>query len=780
MKWTYKNRLLKDYLRKIIKNKKNLNYLYFSIRQILEKEYDEVKDLDLLIEDILNRDKIKKIINDEYEKKEKKTWTYKNRLLKDYLKEIIKDKKDLEYLYKMFRRELQKEYDEAKDLDLLVENILNRDKFKKIIDGSYVKNKQENWYYKNMRLSDYIKQNINSEYRTLREIRANIEDNVMLSIKNNNLPLNERENLVDEYINSEKFKYFLENPRSQKLSYYYKNIKLRKYLSININDKNNLDYIYQLICSKIRYLYELDDKNIDDIVDEVMASDEVIYLINSKNIKKKISEIWPYKEGLLKDYLKTLYVDSDKVYNHIRDNLNRKYPNGFISIEEKRKKIEEYIESNEFKTYLKYGHKDKKFYYDNMLLIDYLKENYAEILKNNNKNVENLYKKIIYCLSKYDINNLSIEEINKLINKIINSEEIDLYLSKTKQLHETYIYKNLSLKDAIAKYYKQIINSTSDLDKIYRTFISYYKYEKEKDINKSMNEIFKPYFEKEYIKNFSINYIKKIELQKEVLEKNKLYENMNDINYINTYLKNRKIKLREINRIKDYGFSYYASIMIYEYSKKYDEKVIDLIKYTKNINLNNNNDLIWLLKLGYKNYAFDLIEKNKKLINIMINKSSYRILSEPVKIDYEEIYNYLNNVLLKKYVTFTVSKENSNQSFNKFCSSCIEKYILQYKREKLSNIIYDEDIYFELKSTENIEENYLDGETKKIVYSLIDELTDIEKEFVYLRYGFYNYPHNLNEINEIFESNNIKIDINHLEQKILDKLRKNSKVLTLK
>lgn len=156
MSWIYKGIPLKDYLANIIKDKSELNYLYSTVRKILAKEYIAGTDLDTLITDVLKRDKIQKIINGDYVKQRKQVWVYKTVPLKKYLSVLVSNKEDLQFLYQLIKVTLENEYTLGMDLDLLIEDILNRDKIQSIIKGEYVKSTQENWEYKGMPLTVYI------------------------------------------------------------------------------------------------------------------------------------------------------------------------------------------------------------------------------------------------------------------------------------------------------------------------------------------------------------------------------------------------------------------------------------------------------------------------------------------------------------------------------------------------------------------------------------------------------------------------------------------------
>lgn len=107
-----------------------------------------------------------------------------------------------------------------------------------------------------------------------------------------------------------------------------------------VADKQNVNYIYCFIIGRISKRHILDQsKDLDSIINDVMASEEVIILINTETLKKAEKEPWPYKNGLLINYLKSIDLNGKKpliVYLHVKNYLKWKYPNGFQSLEEKR------------------------------------------------------------------------------------------------------------------------------------------------------------------------------------------------------------------------------------------------------------------------------------------------------------------------------------------------------------------------------------------------------------------------------------------------------------
>ena len=327
MQWTYKNISLKEYLYSILKNKDDLTYLYSTVRRILKKEYDSTENIDMLIEDILNRDKIQRIIRGEYKKQESKSWNFKGELLKTYLYNIIYNKNDLDYLYHKIKVILEREYILGEDLDSHIENILARDDIKKIIAGTYKKKEDTAWIYKGIPLMTYIELNIKSEHHTSSQIRKNIESYVSKRLTKENLDISKRAEIIEEYLQSNQFQKFLVEGSKERQEYFYNGEKLRAYLKRNIQDENNLDYIYQKITAKVSHMHSLDPKkDLESIIDSVIHDKNIL---NEENITKVEREEWPYQDGLLIDYLKTIDLKDKKlitVYIQVKDFINRKYP----------------------------------------------------------------------------------------------------------------------------------------------------------------------------------------------------------------------------------------------------------------------------------------------------------------------------------------------------------------------------------------------------------------------------------------------------------------------
>lgn len=797
MEWRYNGILLIDHLNNIIKDKKQLKYVYATIRRILKKEYEKnpKANIDDLINDILNMDKIKNIINSSYIKKvEKITWIYREVPLKEYIKQnIISPKKNQEQIYLKIKNEAIKISSEQNknlidNMDEIITSVLNSDNFKKYLNMD--KKEDTKWYFKNIPLIKYISLNFDSSFRTKKQIRQNIEDEVTKQLKKDNLDNSYREEYIDNYINSSKFKKFLKTNPNEKLQYYYKNKKLYHYLEESVVDKNNLQYIYHLIVSKIRKIYnEQSNISLNEIVKNVVDSNEIEKLINSTSIEKLNKEIWPYKNGLLIDYIRSIDLngkDPQIVYLQVKQYINNNYPSGFLTIEDKEQAISKYINSIYFKNYLKYGYTNRTVYfYKNMLFVDYLKLNYKEQLEQNNKSVDNLYHHALYWISNnFDISTSSINEIEYFIDIYLNSDDFKIYINSPKKYYQDWSFNNVNLKDKITQLYSDIIEEENDIYNIYSSIIFNAHKIKNKYPEMNNNEIISKFFTKEYISEYSSKFIKKREIKKEVDKKTLLWNNKDDINYITIYALENKLDVCDILEISSKGFNYYSSIILIEYSIKYEYDLNKLLEETIEILKKEqltDNEALWLFKLGYKSYIYEVIKKNKKRINNYIFKYK-RKTGLNIYTDFDDIYSFLTMLLITKHISITVSKDYLMNSFMSFVSNSIERYFLTLRRKSIEYSLDYDNGYNRIKNLNNNENNYLKKEEREILLNAINELNEIEKEFVLLRYGFINYPHNIEQIKNILNKKGIYITENELikmDKDIINKLKENPKILSL-
>lgn len=522
-----------------------------------------------------------------------------------------------------------------------------------------------------------------------------------------------------------------------------------------------------------------------------MTTQDVINLLNEESIKKIEREAWPYGEGLLIDYLKVMDLNGKKittVYLQVKGYINSRFPEGFKNIIEKRSAIEDYLDSEDFENYIKYGYTNKVYFYKGMLLKDFLKLNYNEILERNLKTPENLYDKIIRVIkANKNIESLSQEEIEQLIDDALKSDEIRTYINKKKTIFEDWSYNGRNLKDVISEAYSSIIEDESDLYRIYINITRNARIMKRKNPDMNNNEIIITFFTVEFISTYIEDYKKRKIIRQEVDKKNKLFDNMDDFQYIRMYALENNLDVNEIIRISNNGFNYYSSIIILEYSIQYNVGIDELIAFTLNLDESNINYLLWLFKLGVKSYISDIIENNKKLINGWIYKFAVIIFNGSMNaVNYEDIYSFLSGILIQKHIIITSSIDNLFLSFCAFVKSCIKRYLLETRAKNIEfqnfDSLDDENFYIQIPSSDNLEDDYIASEEIDVINNAIDELDDLEREFIDLRYGFSGNQHNLYEIKRIWESKEIYTSIEELEKmemNILEKLRNNPDILKL-
>lgn len=776
--WLFNNTPLKEYLASLLEDKSELNYFYSTFRRTLEREYQDEIDMDALITDILSRDKFRKIIEGSYVKQEANTWIYKNIPLKKYLESIVTDPRDLEHLYGNVRKILSREYSDDIDLDELIDDVLNRENIKKIIDGDYTKVCEVSWFFCNVPLKQYISENIHSSYRDDKQIYKMITHWVSEKIKRNNLSVDKREELITEYLQSESFRKMIATPPMEKLEYFYDNQTLRQYLINNVVDKENVDYVYSLIISKILRIYRRDTKrNLDELVRDVMESEDISTLIKIPKIEKMSFEVWPYQNGLLVDYLRTIDLngrDVMQVYRQVKRLIIGRNPEGFKSVDDKRVAIEEYICSDDFVNYLKYGYTNKVYFYEDMLLIDYLRNYYEEDLKRVGKTVDDLYLFITRILARYDLpEDLDIKEREQFIDDILRSDEIKIYLKKDKMTFEDWTYDDKDLKDVIREKYADVIEEEYDVIRIYYTIVDNCRKRKGKNPDMSNKEILSNFFTDETMKSFKESYVKRKRNRKEVKIKSNLFDNKDDYEYICLYALENNLDIEKIEEIAKKGFNYYAAIIMMEYASKEKQSLDEIILYSSE----EKDDLIYLLwkfKLGYRDSIFSVLENQKRLVYFFIYQQITEIFGYRRDLKAEDIYNFLVDLLMRRFIIITCPIDKLYASLKSFIKSSIRRYLLELRRTEIKYNDVERDFIEPFISNVNIEDDYIENEEKEIINNAIDRLSDLESEFIDLRYGFTGRVHNLYEIKKIFEEKNIDKTVEELEimqEDILNRLK---------
>lgn len=788
--WNYHNIPLKQYLEGLLENKEDLNFLYDTIKKLLKKEYTPGTNLDLLIDDILSRDKIQKIMMGTYEKRKTKSWYYHKLSLRKYLYELLENKEDVDYLYYIVSHILEKEYTSSCDMDSLIEDILSRPKIQEIISGNYSKKEETEWIYQGMTLTSYVEKYIHSPYRSSAQIVRGIRTHVSSMMKRKNLDISKREELIDTYLSSDKFKKILSTLPAKRNSYFYQGMTLRKYVKERIQDTDNLKYVYKLITSKILSIYQEKNQNLELVIHSVMESEEVKKLLNTDTISKQEREEWPYKEGLLIDYLKTIDLNGKKittVYSAIKNAVKRKHGGEFSSIQEKKEAIEEFVDSKEFQNYLKYGYIEKCYFYSGMLLIDYLRIYYGDTLKETNKTIEDLYKKVLYMAFKdRNLEDLSQKEIEKDIDFALRSNEMSEYLHRPKPVFEDWSYNGENLKNVILKEYSSIIEDNQDLNRIYGFITDNARKIKKENPDIDNEIIIESFLKKEFMEDYIEKYSKRKKIRDEVHQKTRLYENRDDFQYISLYAEENNLDITEIVRITHLGFNYYSAIMILEYARKFNQSVEEIVKFTLNMDKTENTSLLWLVKLGFRDYIWNIIENNKNLIHVLLRENMMYSYKDSTLIDYEDLYLFLSEQLLKSFITMTVPVEYLFSSFKAFINSCIKGYVIEKGHNPCDyrcHSIDGENNSFVLVSKDDIETGLIESEVSNIIMDVLDLLDNLEREFINLRYGFTGEVNNLVQIQSIWNAEGIQVSIEELERMekiVLGKLRKNPKILEIR
>lgn len=788
--WNYHNIPLKQYLEGLLENKEDLNFLYDTIKRILKKEYTPGINLDSLIDDILSQDKIQQIIKGTYEKRKTKSWYYHKVSLRQYLYSLLENKEDVDYLYYIVSHILEKEYTSSCNMDSLIEDILSRTKIQEIISGNYSKKEETEWIYQGMALSSYVEKYIQSPYRSSAQIVKGIRTHVSSIMKRKNLDVSKREELIDIYLSSDKFQKILSTPPAKRNSYFYHGMTLRNYVKERIQDTDNFNYVYKFITSKIMSMYQEKNQDLELVIHFVMESEEVKELLNTDIISKQEKEEWPYKEGLLIDYLKTINLNGKRVatvYSAIKNAINRRHEEEFSPIQEKKEAIEEFVDSKEFQNYLEYGYIEKCYFYSGMLLIDYLRIYYEDSLKSLNKTLEDLYKKVIYMAFKnQNVEDLSQKEIEEEIDFALRSNEMSEYLHRPKIVFEDWSYKGEPLKNIILREYSSVIENDQDLTRIYGFITDNARKIKKENPDMTNEIIIESFLEEEFVKDYIEKYSKRKRIRNEVQQKTRLYKNRDDFQYISLYAKENNLDITEIVRITHLGFNYYSAIMILEYARKFHQNVDEIVNFTLNMDKTENNSLLWLVKLGFRDYIWNVIENNKSLIRYLFLDNMKYSYKNSTLIEYEDLYQFLSEQLSKRFIVITTPIEYMFLSFKSFIYNCIKGYVIEKGHNPCDyrcNSMNDDNHPIVLISEDNLETNLIESETSNIIMDALDLLDNLEREFINLRYGFNSEVNNLFQIQSIWNAEGIQVSIEELERMdkiVLEKLRENPKILEMR
>lgn len=199
-----------------------------------------------------------------------------------------------------------------------------------------------------------------------------------------------------------------------------------------------------------------------------------------------------------------------------------------------------------------------------------------------------------------------------------------------------------------------------------------------------------------------------------------------------------------------------------------------------------NNSLLWLVKLGFRDYIWNVIENNKSLIHALLWENIAYSYKKTLLIDDEDLYLFLSEQIVKRFIVITTPIEYMFLSFKSFIYNCIKSYVIEkghnpcdYKCDSIN----DDNNPITLISNDNIEMSLIENETSNIIMDALNLLDNLEREFIDLRYGFKGEVNNIAQIHSIWNARGIQISIEELERMdkiVLEKLRQNPKILEMK
>lgn len=170
----------------------------------------------------------------------------------------------------------------------------------------------------------------------------------------------------------------------------------------------------------------------------------------------------------------------------------------------------------------------------------------------------------------------------------------------------------------------------------------------------------------------------------------------------------------------------------------------------------------------------ELIENNMKLVGF-ISKKFY---TEPIEREDLIAVGYIG--LIKAAQTFKYEKGNKFATYAAIVISNEIKKHLRKENKKIHAKSIEEVIFYNkngekiiledtLMSQMDLEQDYLEKEEYIILHKAIKELTEVEQEWIYLYYGFYDRRYTGTEISKIYGINQSTFSRNII--KILKKLK---------
>lgn len=150
--------------------------------------------------------------------------------------------------------------------------------------------------------------------------------------------------------------------------------------------------------------------------------------------------------------------------------------------------------------------------------------------------------------------------------------------------------------------------------------------------------------------------------------------------------------------------------------------VVELLKKKEELNLE---ELLLLDGIGFIECRYYIKKKMKNIIRATLYK--YIFSSEAI---YMQAYQYLEDsidyVLERNFI-------NNPGSFTNYCKKAFYGRLMRFLKE----LAYKRDIDKEIiKDSFNLEENYIQKESYKIIHQAIQDLSEEEQKYIVIKYGF--------------------------------------------
>ena len=590
----------------------------------------------------------------------------------------------------------------------------------------------------------------NEEYKMNKDKNMNIKNNESININNQVFDINKK--LISYKNNYEKISKDFEKLLNEKKNIKIENNNLKK----EINEyKSKIDELENEIKTKIKNDKDNNNINSKDKIDYIKKYDEVLEEIKTEenSNKKSHKKLTPHKDG--DNYIKTLdennklIIENERQKEDIKNLLREKNSiekeneeniNKIIELNDKYEKEKEQLQQEINKLKEKYIEKENEKENYNYYIEDTDDDNFLD-KKNDEKNNKNKEKDTILCLQ---------EKCNQLNDKYLQlksnyNDVLDKYNNIKKEkdkIKDIFIKRNklnniknenntkFEIKKLIEKSidFKNDNNDSFDYNKI-----NYILWEMDEEIKEKNNIIME-------------NKIKKEQLENEVLEKFKYYDEYITNNKINikkllSQLFNLLIQFKEIiNILSKNNFNNNIEQNISP------EFISDIDKIINQINAINNisnydielNDNIFFETLNI--FISTLSQELSLLYNTNNIHNNNNFINEEIIKNNEELYTKINNL-----------KNDRNELFKDYSGLKKKNYTLTKENAKLKNDIIDLDNKLNeinLKYNCNQKTVLVNNEGKKLLLNIIYKFIKIisDKELAKIMYDILNMHDQINTI----------------------------------